>query len=58
VRGYQLAEASRVAVLEYVILPVSAGWGWLLWGEVLGWVAALGMVLIVVAGALISVRSQ
>lgn len=58
VRGYQLAEASRVAVLEYVILPVSAGWGWFLWGEVLGWAAVLGMALIVVAGALISVRAR
>jgi len=58
VRGYQLAEASRVAVLEYVILPVSAGWGWLLWSEVLSATAVLGMVLIVVAGALISVRAR
>jgi drug/metabolite transporter (DMT)-like permease len=58
VRGYQLAEASRVAVLEYVILPVSAGWGWILWGEVLGWTAVLGMGLIVAAGVLISVRAR
>jgi len=58
VRAYQLAEASRVSVVEYVILPVSAGWGWLLWGEVLGWTAALGMVLIVAAGVLISLRAR
>jgi len=58
VKGYQLAEASRVAVLEYVILPVSAAWGWLLWGEVLGWTAALGMVLIVLAGVLIALRAR
>lgn len=58
VKSYQLAEASRVAVLEYVILPISAGWGWLLWSEVLGWTAALGMVLIVMAGVLISLRAR
>lgn len=58
VRAYQLAEANRVAVVEYVILPISAGWGWILWGEVLGWTAALGMVLIVLAGILISLRAK
>ena len=58
VKAYQLAEANRVAVVEYVILPISAGWGWILWGEVLGWTAALGMVLIVLAGILISLRAK
>lgn len=58
VRGYQLAEASRVAVLEYVILPVSAAWGWILWGETLTAGAVLGMILIALAGALITVRAR
>lgn len=58
VRGYQLAEASRVAVLEYVILPVSAAWGWILWGETLTAGAVLGMGLIALAGALITVRAR
>lgn len=58
VRAYQLAEASRVSVLEYVILPVSAAWGWVLWSETLGWTAVLGMALIVVAGILIAWRAQ
>lgn len=58
VRAYQLAEASRVSVLEYVILPVSAGWGWLLWSETITWVAALGMVMIFAAGALIALRAK
>jgi len=58
VRAYQLAEASRVAVLEYVLLPVSAAWGWLLWSETLGWTALLGMALIVAAGVLIAWRAQ
>lgn len=58
VRAYQMAEASRVSVFEYVILPVSALWGWVLWGEVITWVAALGMVMIFAAGAFIAARSR
>ena len=58
VRAYQLAEASRVAVLEYVLLPVSAAWGWLLWSETLTWTGILGMALIAGAGALIAVRAR
>lgn len=58
VRGYQLAEASRVAVLEYVILPVSAAWGWILWSETLTLTAILGMALIALAGALIALRAR
>lgn len=58
VRGYQLAEASRVAVIEYVVLPVSALWGWIIWSETLGWAAALGMALIAGAGVLITLRAR
>jgi len=58
VRGYQLADASRVSVLEYVILPVSALWGWLLWSEVVGALAVLGMAMIFAAGALIALRGS
>ncbi|MFN5997609.1 MAG: DMT family transporter [Paracoccaceae bacterium] len=54
VKAYQIAEASRVSVFEYVILPASAAWGLFLWGEKLTWVAITGMALIVVAGVLIS----
>ncbi len=35
IKAYQIADASRVSVFEYVILPASAVWGWLLWGEML-----------------------
>ena len=54
VRAYQIAEASRVSVFEYVILPASAAWGLILWGERLSWIAVGGMGLIVVAGVLIA----
>lgn len=58
VKAYQLAEASRVSIFEYVILPVSAGWSWLLWGETIAVVAWLGMGLIVAAGVMIAVRGR
>lgn len=54
VKAYQIAEASRVSVFEYVILPASAAWGFILWGETLTWLAVAGMALIVLAGALIT----
>lgn len=56
VRGYQLAEASRVSIFEYVILPVSAVWSFVLWGESISAQAALGMALIVGAGTMIALR--
>lgn len=54
VKAYQIAEASRVSVFEYVILPASAAWGLVLWGERLSWSSIAGMGLIVVAGVLIA----
>ncbi len=53
IRGYQMTDAGRASVLEYVILPVSAGWGWLLWGQMLEPLAVLGIAMIVAAGILI-----
>jgi drug/metabolite transporter (DMT)-like permease len=54
IKAYQMAEASKVAVFEYVILPCSAAWGWIIWGETLAPVAIAGMMMIALAGALIS----
>ena len=58
VRAYQLAEASRVSVLEYVVLPFSAIWAWVIWGETIGPVAVLGMGLIVAAGVAMTWRGR
>jgi drug/metabolite transporter (DMT)-like permease len=58
VRAYQIAEASRVAVFEYVLLPLSIGWGWLIWGQTVTPVAAAGMALIAAAGIAIALRGQ
>lgn len=58
IRAYQLTDAGRASVLEYVILPVSALWSWMLWGETLDWLAVIGMALIVCAGSMIALRAK
>lgn len=58
IRAYQIAEASRVAIFEYVILPASALWSFLIWGEVVSVRAALGMALIFLAGLIIMLRRR
>jgi drug/metabolite transporter (DMT)-like permease len=58
IRAYQITEASRAAVLEYVILPASALWSYLLWGETLEPLAIFGMALIVAAGSMIALRAR
>jgi drug/metabolite transporter (DMT)-like permease len=54
IRAYQMANVVRVSVFEYVLLPTSAGWGWVIWNEVPTLTAIFGMGLIVVAGVLIA----
>jgi len=56
IRAYQTGEASRIAVFEYVILPMSAFWTWAIWGDTLGLAQWAGMALIVLAGAIILLR--
>lgn len=58
VKAYQMAEASRVAVFEYVILPASAFWTWAIWGDLLSLRASAGMVLIFLAGLIIALRGK
>ncbi|MFN3971021.1 MAG: DMT family transporter [Gemmobacter sp.] len=58
VRAYQIAEASRVSVFEYVILPASAIWAWLIWSEVLTPLAIAGMAMITLAGLMIAARAR
>lgn len=58
IRAYQLADAGRVSVMEYVILPASAFWTWAIWGETLGWTAWAGMALIACAGTMIALGGR
>jgi len=57
-RGYQLGEASYVAVFEYAIIIFASLFAWLFWGQTLGAVALVGIVLIIASGAVIALRSS
>jgi drug/metabolite transporter (DMT)-like permease len=57
-RAYQLAEASYVGVFEYSLLGFSALFGWLVWGEVLGWTGLAGIAAIAAGGAIIAWRGR
>jgi drug/metabolite transporter (DMT)-like permease len=58
IKAYQVADASRVAVFEYVILPASAFWAFVLWDEVLSGRAMLGIAMIFAAGLIIALRGR
>lgn len=58
IRAYQITDAGRASVLEYIILPASAFWTWVIWGTGLEPLAVVGMVLIAVAGSMIALRAR
>lgn len=58
IRGYQLAEASRVTVFEYSFLPLAALWTWLQFGDRPDPATLVGMALIVSAGTVIALRGE
>lgn len=55
-RGYQIGEASSVAVFEYSLLIFASAWAWYLWGQAVPSLGLLGMALIIVSGAVIALR--
>ncbi len=57
-RGYQLGEASQVAVFEYSLLIFASFWAWILWGQSVPLLGLLGMVLIAGAGTVIALRTS
>ena len=57
-RGYQLGEASHVAVFEYSLLVFASFWAWVMWGQTVPLLGLIGMVLIAIAGAVIALRSS
>lgn len=57
-RGYQLGEATYVAINEYSLILFATFFAWIFWQQVPGPVALLGMVLIMGAGAVITLRSE
>ena len=56
-RGYQLGEASQVAVFEYSLLVFASFWAWVLWGQTVPLLGFIGMGLIALAGIVIALRS-
>jgi len=58
VRAYQMAEASRVSVFEYMLLPAAAIWTYLIWGSAIAPMSAIGMALIIGAGAVMALRAD
>ena len=53
-RGYQIGEASSVAVFEFSLLIFASGWAWYLWGQAVTPLAFFGMALIILSGAVVA----
>lgn len=56
-RAYQTGETSYVAPFEYSFLIFAGFWGYVLFGETLGGLSVLGVVLIIASGAVIAIRA-
>lgn len=57
-KGYQLGEASYVAIVEYSLIVFASLFAWLLWGQLLGTTALFGIALIILSGSIIALRSK
>lgn len=57
-QAYRTTEPATIAPFEYVALPLSALWGYLIFQEVPDAIALLGMVLIVGSGVFIILRTE
>ena len=57
-RGYQVGEASYVAVFEYALLVFASFWAYVIWGQTVTPLALVGMLLIAGAGVVIARRSE
>jgi len=57
-RAYSVALASVVAPFEYVALPISAMWGFLIWQEIPAWTTWAGAVVTLSSGMYVLYREQ
>ncbi|HCP82222.1 MAG TPA: EamA/RhaT family transporter [Octadecabacter sp.] len=57
-RGYQLGEASYVAINEYSLIVFAAVFGWIMWGQTLGVIALIGVACIIASGSIIALRAS
>ena len=58
IRGYQIADPTRVAVFEFSFLFFAGAWGWLLWNQQPDVFDIIGILAIAGAGCLIAARSR
>jgi len=56
-RAYQTTETTYLVVFEYSLLLFASFWAFVLYGQTVGFMAALGMAFIVASGVIISWRS-
>ncbi len=56
--AYQQVDASFLAIYEYGFLIFAAFWGWVLWSTVLSLTKIVGIILIMIAGIIIIIRSS
>ena len=57
IRAYQIADPTYIAVFEYSFIVFAGFWGWVIWNEVLDPVAITGIVTIIMAGVIITIRT-
>ena len=56
--AYRMADAATIAPFEYVGLPLAILWGWIIFGELPGPVAAAGIALILASGLFVFLRER
>jgi drug/metabolite transporter (DMT)-like permease len=57
-RGYQLGEASYVAINEYSLIVFASFFAWVMWGQTFGVIALIGIAMIIASGSIIALRSK
>ena len=58
IRGYQIADPTFVGVFEYSFLIFAGFWGWVIWDEFPNPTGMAGIVAIILAGVLITLRTR
>ncbi|MEM0988540.1 MAG: DMT family transporter [Pseudomonadota bacterium] len=57
-QAYRQADVGLIAPFEYTALPLAVFWGWMVFGELPGFVSAIGISLILAAGIFVFVREH
>lgn len=57
-QAYRLGRVASVAPFEYISLPLAIGWGFLIWGEVPGFISVIGFAMIAGGGMVVVLRGS